>query len=175
MGPPPDAGTRAGHGADPQRVVVPESDDTPPSAVVSLQMRNGTTAAEAAQPGRAPHGVVRLDEPRVRATTVGSDQHSGVVRVRVSLREQITCRARSGQTGTRPRTRYVPPPQVERITARPGFRIPTRERRSVTLPLSGGCPRGTTALRVEGELWGEAVNGLGLEAVTPHIRFAWTR
>jgi hypothetical protein len=175
VGPPPDAGTRAGHGGDPARVVVPDRDATPPSAVVSLQGSGATTAAEAATPGRAPGGIVRLREPRVRATTVGTDEDSGVVRVRVSVKEEITCRGRSGRTARRARTRYVPPPQVERITARPGFRIPTRERRSVALPLSGGCPPGAMAVDVEGEVWGEAINGLGLEAVTPHIRFAWAR
>ena len=29
------------------------------------------------------------------------------------------------------------------------------------------------AIAVRGELWGEAINGSGLEAVTPHLRFRW--
>jgi hypothetical protein len=38
----------------------------------------------------------------------------------------------------------------------------------------GRCGDGE-AEEVEAELWGEAINGSGLEAVTPHLLLSWTR
>jgi hypothetical protein len=38
----------------------------------------------------------------------------------------------------------------------------------------GRCGR-AEPVAVEGELWAEATNGNGLEAVTPHLHFNWTR
>ena len=174
--PPPDAGTRAGHAADPVRVAVPDADESPPSATALLQASRGHTVAKATQPGTRPHATVSLLQRRVRGTMVGTDAESGVARLRVSLKEWITCRRRSGGREVRPRLRYFPPPQVERIRAAPGARIPTRGRRSVRFLLGrGACPAGTRVVAVRGELWGDVTNGLGLEAVAPHIRFRWMR
>jgi hypothetical protein len=173
--PAPDGGMRAGHGAHPTRVVVPRHDKTPPAGIVSLQLPDGRTVAEAAQPGDAPTEVVKLKQPRLRGTAVGIDMDSGIVRVRVSVRELITCRAPSGATEQREKVSYFPPPQIERMNASPGARIPVRKTRSRSLELGQGrCPASMTPAAVDGKLWGEVINSLGLEAVTPHIRFRWS-
>ena len=170
--PPPDAGTSAGHGADPQRVAVPERDGSPPQATIELANAAGVTLARASQPGPPATRLVTLDEPRLRGTTRGRDANGGVARVRVSLRETLECRGPSG-VYTRLSTRYFPPPQIERIRSNPGALLPTTATRSLRLSLSErrcGAGRLTAA---HGELWGEAINGSGLEAVTPHLRFAY--
>jgi hypothetical protein len=118
---------------------------------------------------------VELREPRLRGTTRGEDENGGVARVRISILERITCRAAGGAEFARPRVRYFPPPQIERIKSAPGTRLPTTRERSLLLSLGGRCGPGARAAAVHGELWGEAINGSGLEAVTPHIRFAYRR
>jgi hypothetical protein len=168
--PPPDAGTQAGHGAGPGRVAVPERDASPPAATIRLARADGRTLAEAARGNRAR--TVTLDEPRLRGTTTGSDENGGVARVRVSIREEIECSNGDGPY-RRLRTRYFPPPQVERIRSNPGARLPITATRSVPLRLSEArCGLGRLTL-VHGELWGEAINGSGLEAVTPHLKFVY--
>lgn len=172
--PPADAGTRAGHGADPGRVAVPERDPSPPTATIALSRAGGGILAEASQPpeGATPEAVT-LDEPELRGIATGRDAKGGVARVRVSIREEIECR--NGEDGSyrRLRTRYFPPPQVERIRSTPGARLPTKATRSVPLRLSQSpCGSGRHPA-VHGELWGEAINGSGLEAVTPHLRFVY--
>jgi hypothetical protein len=170
--PPPDAGTARGHGADPGRVAVPDRDATPPEAVIALALPGGPTLAEATQPPGPEPQTVRLDAPRLRGTTTGRDQDGGVARVRVSVRERITCDER-GASFERRRTRYFPPPQIERIRSAPGANLPTTRTRSIALALDGSrCDRGDM-VAVHGELWGEAINGTGLEAVTPHIPFTY--
>jgi hypothetical protein len=171
--PPPDAGTQAGHGADQARVVVPERDPSPPTATITLARADGTKLAETSQPGNAPQPrTVTLDEPALRGTTTGRDANGGVARVRVSLREEVECRG-AGGAYQRLRTRYFPPPQIERIRSNPGARLPARATRSLPLRLSETrCGAGRLAT-VHGELWGEAINGSGLEAVTPHLRFVY--
>jgi hypothetical protein len=171
--PPPDAGTQAGHGADPGRVTVPERDPSPPTATIALAGADGGALAEASQPpaGQAPRSVT-LDEPRLRGTTTGRDANGGVARVRVSIREEIECRDDEG-TYSRLRTRYFPPPQVERIRSNPGARLPTSAKRTLPLSLSAERCGAGRLTAVHGELWGEAINGSGLEAVTPHLRFVY--
>jgi hypothetical protein len=168
--PPPDAGTQAGHGADPGRVAVPERDASPPAATISLALADGRTLAEAARGNGAR--AVTLDEPRLRGTTTGNDDNGGVARVRVSIREEIECRGADGSYG-RLRTRYFPPPQVERIRSNPGARLPTTATRTVPLRLSEARCGAGRLTSVHGELWGEAINGSGLEAVTPHLKFVY--
>jgi hypothetical protein len=171
--PPPDAGTQAGHGADPGRVTVPEQDPSPPTATITLAGTDGTTLAETSQPQQGNHpDTVRLDAPALRGTTAGRDADGGVARVRVSIREEIDCRAEDGAY-QRLRTRYFPPPQVERIRSNPGARLPTRSRRSLSLRLSEARCHPGRLTAVHGEVWGEAINGSGLEAVTPHLRFVY--
>ena len=135
--------------ADPGRVAVPETDTTPPMARIELA---------SAGDGRT------LARPRLRGTAVAVDSDGGVARVRVSIRERMTCHGSDGSVERR-RTRYFPPPQIERIRSTPGTRLPTTRTRSLRLALAH-CD-------VHGELWGEAINGSGLEAVTPHIRFVY--
>jgi hypothetical protein len=161
---------------DPASVTVPATDRSPPTAEIALHPpRGGAPLARASQPpepGRPE--PVTLEEPRLRGTAVGRDPDGGVARVRVSIKERITCRhPGGGPTEQRLRTRYYPPPQIERIRSRPGARLPTEVTRTHTLPLAGNRCRPARAVAVHGELWGEATNGSGLEAVTPHLRFAW--
>ena len=88
----------------------------------------------------------------------------------MSIREEIEC-SDGERSYRRLRTRYFPPPQVERIRSTPGARLPTSAKRSLELRLSQErCGAGRLAA-VLGELWGEAINGSGLEAVTPHLKF----
>lgn len=176
--PPPDAGTATGHGADPGRVVVPGNDATPPAATVALAAASdGRTLGEASQPGGGTHSaMVELSESRLRGTAIGKDADGGVSRVRISIAERITCQGGDGRRFERLRTRYFPPPEVERIRARPGVRLPTRRKRSRVLALGGDrCGAGARPTEVHGELWGQAINSHGLEAVTPHIRFVYRR
>ena len=167
--PPPDAGTRTGHAGDrPGRVEVPESDESPPEATVLLRSAGGRTLARVAGRGEGQESAVTLSAPELRGTTVGTDGDGGVARVRVSIREELRCGSR-----IRLRTRYFPPPQVERIRSTPGALLPTRKTRSVPIELSlTRC--GETPEQIRGELWGEAINGSGLEAVTSHIPFTWS-
>jgi hypothetical protein len=172
--PPADAGTRAGHGADPGRVAVPERDSSPPAATIALAQAGGGTLAEASQPpeGATPEAVT-LDEPALRGIATGRDPNGGVARVRVSIREEIECRNGGDGPYPRLRTRYFPPSQVERIRSSPGARLPTKATRSVPLRLSRSRCGAGRLTAVRGELWGEAINGSGLEAVTPHLRFVY--
>lgn len=171
--PPPDAGTQAGHSADPGRVAVPERDPSPPIASITLARADGGALAETSQPPEdtSPR-TVTLDQPRLRGTTTGRDADGGVARVRVSVREEIECRNADGAY-LRLRTRYFPPPQVERIRSNPGTRLPTSAKRSLPLSLSEGRCGAGRLTAVHGELWGEAINGSGLEAVTPHLKFVY--
>lgn len=172
---PPDAGTARGHGADAGRVVVPPSEIDPPTARIVLgSPGDDRTLAQASQPGSGHVRVVALDEPRLTATATGEDHNEGVARVRVSLAQEIRCRRRDGTRFVRRRVRYRPPPQVERIRSRPGIRLATRRRRSLRLSLATrACGRAAEVSELHGELWVETINGSGLEAVTPHIRFQW--
>jgi hypothetical protein len=170
--PPPDAGTQTGHGADrPSRTEVPGSDASPPKATIVLASPERRTLARASEPGMASGMTVRLTRPVIRGTTVGLDENGGVARVRVSVREEIVCQAGpGGGEPARLRTRYFPPPQVERIRSNPGALLPTRKVRSLQIELSTERCADQRA-EIRGELWGEAINGSGLEAVTPHLRF----
>ena len=163
--------------AAPSRVVVPESDTSPPMATIALASSgDGRTLAEASQPpGHPVPETVELPRPGLRGTAVAVDRDGGVARVRVSLRERVTCRGADGAPVVRRRTRYFPPPQIERIRSTPGTRLATTRTRSLQLALAGGPCRADRQVTVHGELWGEAINGSGLEAVTPHIRFVYRR
>jgi hypothetical protein len=171
--PPPDAGTQAGHGADPGRVAVPEHDPSPPTATITLARADGGALAETSRPPDGPPPQPStLSEPALRGTTTGRDENGGVARVRVSVKEEIECRD-GERSYRRLRTRYFPPPQVERIRSNRGARLPTSATRSLPIRLSEArCGAGRLAA-VHGELWGEAINGSGLEAVTPHLKFAY--
>jgi hypothetical protein len=160
----------------PRHIAVPARDASPPETVIILRDIGGTPQARASQPPAADHPQpVALREPRLRGTAVGRDPDGGVARVRVSIRERIVCRNPGGAISKRLRTRYFPPSQIERIRSSPGARLPTEVARTLPLTLAGDrCGRGDPGA-VHGELWGEATNGSGLEAVTPHLRFTWRR
>jgi hypothetical protein len=163
---------------DPGRVAVPENDSTPPMArIVLASAGDGRPLAEASQPpGHAVPDTVTLPRPRLRGTAVAVDGDGGVARVRISVRERITCRRSDAALVVRRRTRYFPPPQIERIRSTPGTRLPAARTRSLSLGLAvGRCGANRPGVDVHGELWGEAINGSGLEAVTPHIRFVYRR
>jgi hypothetical protein len=159
-------------------VVVPETDGSPPKVTIALATRRGArTLAKVSQPlGEHHTSAGELAEPHLRGTTVGEDPNGGVARVRVSISERIACRGADGSHFTRLRQRYFPPPQIEQIRAAPGARLPTRRKRSLQLSLIGArCGPDAHAVEVHGQLWGEAINGRGLEAVTPHIHFSYRR
>jgi hypothetical protein len=131
--------------------------------------------AEASQPGSRHSGELELAEPRLRGT-VGEDRNGGIVRVRVSISERISCQADDGRRFERLSTRYFPPPQIEQIRAAPGARLPTRSSRSRLLSLARErCGAGAEATEVHGRLWGEVINGRGLETITPPVRFRYRR
>jgi hypothetical protein len=136
-----DAGTRAGDGADPRRVRVPESDATPPTGTIALVLAGGRIAAEASRPGKAPREPVALERPRLHATMVGIDRESGAVRVRVSVKEAISCRSSTGETEVRSKLRHFPPSQIERVSAAtgPGSR-PARAARARSCSGAGAAP-----------------------------------
>jgi hypothetical protein len=159
---------------DPIRVAVPAHDDTPPEAVVTMRATHGRRLARASQPPVSGQlSPIRLGEPRLRGIALGRDPNGGIARVRVSISERIACRSNGGRAQERLRIRYFPPPQIETIRSNPGAPRPTALTRSVQLELVGDrCGQGQAAA-VHGELWGEAINGSGLEAVTPHLRFSW--
>jgi hypothetical protein len=160
--------------ANPIRVAVPAHDDTPPEAVITMSSAHGRRLARASQPPTPGHlRPVRLTEPRVHATALGRDPDGGVARVRISISERIDCRREGGRREEVLRTRYFPPPQIETIRSNPGAPRPTALTRTLTLALVGDRCGGDQAVAVHGELWGESINGAGLEAVTPHLRFSW--
>jgi hypothetical protein len=156
-------------------VAVPDRDASPPEATIVLRGAGGAPLAHASQPPAGHHPApVELDRPRLRSTAVGRDSNGGVARVRVSIKEWILCRHRDGRD-ERLRTRYFPPSQIERIRSSPGARLPTELTRTLPLALAGDRCGHADPVAVRGELWGEAINGSGLEAVTPHLRFTWQR
>ena len=155
-GGPPDAGTRFGHGAD-DTVVVPERDTTPPAASISAV---GTDAVSPSSAGDRP-APVTLDTDRFQATATARDADGGSGRVRLSLVYVVRC----GEDERRV-TEYRPPAQIASVKIAPGTRVPIERRRSATLRLRVG--EGCSA---EGDVYAEATNAHGLQAVSRHIRF----
>lgn len=169
-----DGGMATHHGGD-ARVVVPEQDASPPTVTIALaDFATGRTLAGASRPGSPHSGELELTEPRLRGTTVGEDSNGGIARVRVSISERISCRGDDGTRFERLRARYFPPPQIEQIRAAPGALLPTRGKRSRLLSLAGErCGANAEATEVHGKLWGEVINGHGLETFTPPVRFRY--
>jgi hypothetical protein len=163
--------------AERTHVRVTERDVSPPRATIALSDADGgRKLAEASRPGSRDSAEVELTEPRLRGTAVGEDANGGIVRVRVSVFERISCRRGDDGRFERLRTRYFPPPQIEQIRAAPGARLPTRGTRSRLLFLVGKrCGPGAEAAEVHGRLWGEVINGRGLETITPWVHFAYRR
>jgi hypothetical protein len=156
-------------------VIVPEDDASPPTATVALaDPVEGRTLAETSSSGDPPSWKLELKDGRLQGTAIGEDPDSGIVRVRVSVFERISCRSDDGARFERVRTRYFPPPQIEQIRAAPGARLATRSMRSHMVALaSERCGSRAEATDVHGKLWGEVINGHGLETITPMIRFRY--
>ncbi len=74
---------------------------------------------------------------------------------------------RAGALVHRPR-RHLPPPQIENIALAPGARAPAERERTARLDVATG--RGCT---VRGEVWAEATDGHGNQAVTRHAGFRY--
>ena len=62
----------------------------------------------------------------------------------------------------------MPPPQVEKVALPPGARAPVERQRSARIRLDArpGCT-------VTGEVWAEAPDAHGLQAVTRHVGFRY--
>jgi len=121
--------------------------------------------------GTAPSEPVELEQPRLRGTMVGSDEDSGAVRMRVSIKESISCRStrarsrccRSGATSRPPRSSAPPPPPAPvspHARAAPG----RSSSAAAAAPPAPSRPPSKASWRLTN----------GLEAVTPHIHFQWT-
>jgi hypothetical protein len=67
---------------------------------------------------------------------------------------------------TRRQTRYRPPAQIASVALPPGTPAPVERSRAerVALPAPRGCS-------VRGEVWAEATDAHGLQAVTRHLGF----
>lgn len=151
----------------PARVEVPESDDTAPTTLLTLQ-GDGRRLASSVSPSSAggpPHPMVALERPRLTLTGQVFDPDTGTGRIRVSARWSETC------GGSKPRevTRYVPPAQIQRVQLAPGTMAPVRRARTVTHRL------GRPGCTVAGEAWAEGTDAHGLQAVAQHLRFCWPR
>jgi hypothetical protein len=153
----PDAGMRAGHGAEPARVRVPASDRSAPAAVLRLG------SAETLSGGKA--ATVRLAAPVLRPVAVGRDKQ-GMGRIRVSLHARIACRDE-----VVPLIRYFPPPAIERVRLAPGTLAPTELTRAVRIDLGRRCDGGVE--RADGQLWADATSAWETEASSAPIRFSY--
>ena len=166
---PPDAGTRAGHGADlaaqfdqPVRgeVRVPAADTTPPLAMLRLDAGGSPVVHDS--PVRAqPRPALRLTRPRFSATALIRDGDGGTGRIRVSVVYTTRCDGVDQQHGD-----YFPPAQIETIKIAPGARVPRQRTRSADVRLPDGCD-------VHGKVFAEATNAAGLEAFSDPIWFRY--
>jgi hypothetical protein len=170
IGGPPDAGTRAGHGADldalfsqPARGVirVPDADRTPPLALIRLDAGARTPVVHDSPVRRRRSAIVRLVRPEIAATALIRDADGGTGRIRVSLVYVTRC------DGTdRQHAKYFPPPQIESIKIAPGVRVPAQLTRSARVRFPAGC-------RVSGKVFAEATNASGLESFSDPIWFVY--
>lgn len=151
--------------AAPRRVRVPERDATAPTAALLVDPGAGLPAAVFASPSRRDDRPepLALPRPRFRATGVARDATGGTGRIRLSVVTTTRCAARE-----RRRTLYLPPAQIENVALPPGARAPVERERSelVRLQARSGCS-------VTGEVWAEATDAHGLQAVTRHAAFRY--
>lgn len=143
-------------------VTVPERDTTAPIATLRLEPPGGEPVLSVSPSSRDDRSrVVRLTQPRFRATAIARDDRGGTGRIRLSTSYETRC-----PNGTRRTTRYLPPAQIANVALPPGAEAPAERRRTATITLRrpAGC-------RVDGEVWAEATDGHGLQAVTRHVRF----
>ena len=103
---------------------------------------------------------VTLPSPRIDATAIVRDPE-GTGRIRLSLVYERTC------DGARRRiTQYRPPARIANVRLAPGAQAPTPRRRSARIALRPGCD-------AAGEVYAEATNAHGLQAVSRHVRFRY--
>ena len=151
---PPDAGTRGGH--RPGRVAVPAADPTPPTATIAV----GDVVAESPSRPGDRSAPIALRRPWLDATAIARDGE-GTGRVRLSVVYERRCGSKTDRV-----TQYRPPAQIESIRLRPGAQAPTTRRRSARIAFRRGCS-------VSGEVYAEATNAHGLQAVSRHLRFRY--
>jgi hypothetical protein len=146
-----------------ERVRVPERDETAPSAALLLEPGGGAPPVVKASPSRGGErpAVVTLARPSFRATAAGRDAEGGVGRIRLSVVSTTRC----GDEERR-RVRYLPPPQIASVRLRPGASAPVERQRSARIRLDAG-----PGCTVTGEVWAEATDAHGLQAVTGHAGF----
>ena len=148
----------------PPVVRVPREDVTPPVAMLQVHStgsRKGVLSVSPSAPEDEPRAV-RLERPELRATAVVRDD-GGAGRIRLSTTYRIRCGKR-----WRPVHVSLPPAQIENVKLAPGTLIAIEETRTATLRLQTrpGCTVG-------GELWAEATDGQGLQAVSRHVAFTY--
>jgi hypothetical protein len=166
---PPDAGTVAGHrgGADPglfdrraARVRVPESDTSPPLALMRVDTGVGEPIVKASPVAAQPAAAIALPRPSFTATALIRDAE-GTGRIRVSATYVTECGGRRQEHGA-----YFPPAMIENIRVAPGVLIANQRVRSATLRFPADCA-------VEGKVFAEAQNAHGLESFSDPIVFTW--
>ena len=120
---PPDAGSRTGHGADlevqfaqPARglVRVPETDRTPPLAMLRLDAGAAEPVVHASPVRRPRSPTVTLVRPAITATALIRDADGGTGRIRVSVVYATRCDGIDRQHAA-----YFPPAQIEDHPGRP--------------------------------------------------------
>lgn len=167
---PPDAGSRTGHGADlavqfeqPARGVVrvPESDTTPPFAMLRLDAGSAEPVIHASPVRRERSPTIPLARPALAATALIRDADGGTGRIRVSIVYATRCDGRDRQHAA-----YFPPAQIQSIRVAPGVRVPVQRTRSAQVRFQAGC-------EVLGKAFAEATNASGLESFSDPIWFAY--
>jgi hypothetical protein len=147
---------------EPQRVRVPERDVTAPTAALVLDRGDGRPPIVVASPSRQGEKAELLlrGARSITATAVARDT-GGTGRIRLSFTRTGRCGGRNVRAQT-----YLPPAQVERIAVPPGASAPVERERTARVPIAPqpGC-------RVSGEIWAEATDAHGLQAVTRHAGF----
>jgi hypothetical protein len=167
---PPDAGSRLGHGGDlqlrfsqPARGVVrvPESDVTPPVAMLRLDAGAAAPVVHDSPVRRLRSALVPLVRPELTATALIRDTDGGTGRIRVSIRYATRCGGADRQHAD-----YFPPAQIEAIRIAPGVRTPVQRTRSAHVRFNASC-------EVLGKIFAEATNASGLESFSDPIWFTY--
>jgi hypothetical protein len=149
---------------EPARVEVPRRDTVAPVAALRVRPAGGGAPVLSVSPSAAGERrqTLRLAEPRFTATAIARDD-GGTGRIRLSTSYVTRCGA-----ATRRTTRYLPPAQIAGVAIPPGARAPVERIRTATIELRPGAGCGVT-----GEVWAEATDAHGLQAVTRHVAFRY--